>query len=114
FGEPGQINALGMDMVVPPSQLDGTDDVILDQGERARIGSPRVSQSAVRSSAQGLRPTQADAHIVPPAQPWRQPQDLLFVPTVAMQKDQKRVRIIRLVSGGKKGPNRQSAGGLDL
>src|SRR5260370_21003280 len=103
-----------MDMVVPPSHLDGTEHVILDQRERACIGSRRVSQPAVRSCAQGLRPTQADTHIVPPAQPRRQSQDLLFVSTVAMQKDQKRVRIIRLVSGGKKGPDRQSAGGLDL
>src|SRR5262249_16985325 len=112
--KPGQVDALGVDVVMPTSLLDGPQDVFLYRRVVAVLAAPAKRGSAVGTKANGMRPSQGDANVVAPAQARRQTQDLFFTPARAMQEDHQRNGIVRLVAGGQERAQWQPTGSVNL
>ena len=101
-----------MDVIVAAGLLDGPDDIILEQLLIVAVVPPAVA-GRPSAASRALRAAQADADVVAPAQPRGQPQHLLLVAAVAVEEDQQRVRVVRLVAGRQEGADRQRVRGLD-
>src|SRR5438105_12521203 len=101
-----------MHVVVAPRLLHGAEHVVFNNRIATAVRPPGVARAAVRALAEVLGTTQADADVIAPAEPGRQAEDLLLIAAVAVQEDQQRVGVVRLVAGGEKGAHGEAAGGL--
>src|SRR5579875_307230 len=104
----GQVDALRMNVIMTPRLFNGAKDVFFDSGP-IFFPVPAVGREAVVAQSQGAWSAQTDADVIAPAQLRRQTKDLLLAAAATMQKDQQRIRIIRLVAGRQEGPQRPSA-----
>src|SRR5262249_62424388 len=100
--------------IVAARLLDGPKDIVLGGGVAQAVAAPGERELAVFVLTQELRPAQADADAVAPAHARSETQDLLLVPSVAVQKDQERIRVVRFIAGGQKSSHGLAGGGLEL
>src|SRR5204863_6817707 len=110
----GEENALRMHVVAAPCLLDGVEDVVLDQRVAWPVAAPTVAEPAVGALTNELLAAQAHTNIVAPAQPGSQAQDLLLVAAVAMEEDEQRIGVVRLIARRQERPHRQPAERLQL
>src|SRR5207302_448 len=89
-------------------------DVLLDRRVARPVLSPAVAGPTVGSRAGTLGAAQADADVVAPAQTRGQPKGLLLVAAVAVEEDQQRIGVMRLVAGRQEGADRPTVEGLHL
>src|SRR5262249_60399799 len=80
FAEPGEIDALRVDMVVAPRLLDGAQHIFFDRCIAGTVLSPAVAAAAVGPGPDALGAAQADADVVAPTQTRRQAEYLFLVP----------------------------------
>src|SRR5262245_41793131 len=101
-----------MDVVAALRRLDGTQDGFLDGAVAGSVLAPGEADAAIGPRPHALGPAQADADVVAPAQPWRQPHHLFLVAAVAVEKDQQRIGVIGFVAGWQEGADRPAVDGL--
>jgi len=97
FAESGQENAFGVNMADPHRLLNGGEDVFLDHAVTAAVPTPTVAKLTV-CPMNGTESTKADADVVAARNVRNRIDPLVFLFTVTMQEDEKRIRIPGLVS----------------
>src|SRR5579859_1261363 len=101
FAEPGQENPFRMNVVNPPCVFDGPQHIVFQLSATGCVRPPAIARLAIESGTQRFGATKGDANVIPPAQVGSNPDDLVLVAAVGVEKNHKRIGIIRLIRGWK-------------